>query len=124
MDGARAHDLEERQRLGEGLGLPPAMKVSVPAAAPPTPPETGASTGRRPAASASAATARALSTSTVEQSTKAAPGVMAGMISAATARRIAPFGSMVITTSAPRAASAAEAAGVTPEGQGAAGRSP
>ena len=39
------------------------MKVSVPASAPAVPPETGASTGRRPAAAAWAATARAVSTS-------------------------------------------------------------
>ena len=63
-------------------GVPPAMKVSVPAAAPAVPPDTGASTARRPAAVASAAAARALSTSTVEQSMKAAPRLPAGTISA------------------------------------------
>ena len=63
-------------------GLPPAMKVSVPAAAPPVPPETGASTASSPAASAAAATARALSTSIVEQSMNAAPGAPAGTIPA------------------------------------------
>ncbi len=55
--------------VSKASGLPPAMKVRVPAAAPPVPPETGASTASRPAAVASAAAARALSTSTVEQST-------------------------------------------------------
>ncbi len=61
---------------------PPAMKVSVPAAAPTVPPETGASIAARPAAAASAATARALSTSTVEQSTRTVPAPAAGTISA------------------------------------------
>src|SRR6056297_2124858 len=110
--------------LAKASSLPPAMKVSVPASAPPTPPETGASTGRSPAAMASAATARALSTSTVEQSTKAAPACIAGMMSLDTARRISPLGSMVMTTSAPCAASAAEAAARTPEGAGAARSNP
>ena len=54
-----------------------------------------------------AATARALATSTVEQSSSTAPGVMAGITSAATRRRMAPSGSMVSTTSAPVAAAAA-----------------
>ena len=58
------------------------MKVRVPAAAPAVPPETGASRGRRPAAAASAAMARALSTSTVEQSRKSVPGRAAGTVSA------------------------------------------
>ncbi|OIQ69670.1 hypothetical protein GALL_487280 [mine drainage metagenome] len=95
---------------------PPTMKVSVPAVAPPVPPETGASSAPRPAACARSATARAESTSTVEQSHSTAPLRIAGITSAATARRIAPFGSMVITTFAPRAASAALAALVTPSG--------
>jgi hypothetical protein len=81
------------------------MKVSVPAAAPPTPPETGASSAPMPAASASAATARAEATSTVEQSSSTAPGVIAGQHLRRDARRIAPLGSMVMMTSAPVAAS-------------------
>mmetsp|Transcript_18094 Transcript_18094/g.27957 ORF Transcript_18094/g.27957 Transcript_18094/m.27957 type:complete len:283 (+) Transcript_18094:5356-6204(+) len=93
---------------------PPAMKVNVPPAAPPIPPETGASTLKSPAASASCATARALSTSTVEQSISVAPGRIAGMTSAATLRRIAPLGSIVITTSCPVAAAATVAAWATP----------
>jgi hypothetical protein len=68
----------------KAASLPPAMKVSVPAAAPPTPPDTGASSAPRPAAAACAATARALSTSTVEQSHSTAPGAMAGITCAAT----------------------------------------
>ena len=49
------------------------MKVSVPAVAPPTPPDTGASTISKPAFLAAAATWRALSTSMVEQSISSAP---------------------------------------------------
>jgi hypothetical protein len=55
---------------------------------------------------------------------KTAPGDIAGITSAATRARISPFGSMVITASAPRAASAADAAGATPAGQGAATSKP
>ena len=55
--------------------LPPTMKVSVPAAAPPTPPDTGASSISRPLASAAAATSRAVSTSIVEQSISSVPGL-------------------------------------------------
>src|SRR6056297_2795814 len=89
---------------------PPTMKVSVPAVAPPTPPDTGASSAESPASSACAATSRALSTSTVEQSSSTAPASIAGITSSATARRILPLGSMVMTTCASRAASAAVAA--------------
>ena len=49
------------------------MKVSVPAVAPPTPPETGASTISSPALAASSPTWRALSTSMVEQSISSVP---------------------------------------------------
>ncbi|MNE64312.1 hypothetical protein D3C80_1597200 [compost metagenome] len=47
---------------------PPTIKVRVPAAAPATPPETGASRKRMPRAFAAAPTARAEATSMVEQS--------------------------------------------------------
>ena len=47
---------------------PPTMNVSVPACAPATPPDTGASSIARPLPCAAAATSRALSTSMVEQS--------------------------------------------------------
>lgn len=50
--------------------------------------------------------ARALSTSTVEQSICTAPDFIAGNISLVTARKIAPFGNMVITASAVFTASA------------------
>ena len=59
--------------LPKAASLPPTMKVSVPAVAPPTPPDTGASTMSNPACFASAATWRALSTSMVEQSISRAP---------------------------------------------------
>ena len=44
------------------------MKVSVAAVAPPTPPDTGASSISKPATRAASVTVRALSTSIVEQS--------------------------------------------------------
>ena len=51
------------------------MKVSVAAAAPPTPPDTGASSINRPFFSAALATARAVSTSMVEQSISSVPAL-------------------------------------------------
>ncbi len=88
-----------------------------------TPPETGASMFRWPAASASSCACRASSTAIVEHSTKSVPG-------AAIARRPAsplpsplplyalmtcrPTGSIVMTTRAPATASAAVAAIGTP----------
>ena len=59
--------------LAKAASPPPTMKVSVPAVAPPTPPETGASTISSPAFCASAPTWRALSTSMVEQSISSVP---------------------------------------------------
>ena len=53
---------------------PPAMKVSVPASAAAVPPETGASTIRKPPASACFAASRASSTAMVEQSMNSMPG--------------------------------------------------
>ena len=50
------------------VSLPPTMKVSVAAVAPPTPPDTGASSISNPATRAASVTVRALSTSIVEQS--------------------------------------------------------
>ena len=94
--------------------LPPAIKVSVPAVAPPIPPETGASTANNAAAVASIATLRAVSTSTVEQSTNPVFFAITGMISAATLRRIVPFGNIVMTASCPAAASTAVPAMVMP----------
>ena len=54
--------------------LPPTMKVSVAFSAPATPPETGASSTSRPRSPAASFTARAVSTSIVEQSISSAPG--------------------------------------------------
>ena len=51
------------------------MKVSVPAVAPPTPPDTGASSIISPLASAALATSRAVATSMVEQSISSVPGL-------------------------------------------------
>ena len=56
------------------------MKVSVPAVAPPTPPDTGASSISRPLFSAAAATARAVSTSMVEQSISSVPALAFSMM--------------------------------------------
>ena len=53
---------------------PPTMKVSVPASAPPVPPETGASSMPMPFARAAAATSRAVPGSMVLQSTSSASG--------------------------------------------------
>jgi hypothetical protein len=100
--------------VAKAASLPPTMKVSVPAAAPPTPPETGASRkpdARRFGLGRHGAGAVDIDGRAVEST---APFVMAGITSAATARRIAPLGSMVMTTSAPAAASAALAAVAAP----------
>ena len=51
---------------------PPTMKVSVAFSAPATPPDTGASTISRPRSAAACQTARAVSTSIVEQSISSA----------------------------------------------------
>ncbi len=61
---------------------PPTMKVSVPAVAPPTPPDTGASTARCPAPVAISAAARASATSMVDESTNSVSGSAVGTISA------------------------------------------
>ena len=96
--------------------VPPAMNVNLPPVAPATPPETGASTNFNPAASAFAATASALAMSTVEQSTNVDPRRMAVIVSSATLLSAAPFGSIVMTTSLPFAAFAADSAGFAPFG--------
>ena len=63
------------ERASKARALPPTMKVSVPACAPPTPPETGASIISMSFASAAADTVRAVSTSMVEQSISSVPGL-------------------------------------------------
>ncbi len=60
---------------------PPAMKVSVPAAAPPVPPETGASIDSSPCLLAMACALRADSTSMVEESMNSAPFLALGAMS-------------------------------------------
>jgi hypothetical protein len=54
--------------------------VSVPAVAPPTPPDTGASSIISPRASAAAATTRALSTSMVDESISKVPSLAFAMM--------------------------------------------
>src|SRR3712207_3354775 len=76
--------------------------------------DTGASSISRPQA---AVTSRAVATSMVEQSIRTAPGSLAAAMPPSpsqASRTCRPAGSMVMTTSAPRAASAAEAAGAMP----------
>src|SRR4051812_45563907 len=94
--------------------LPPTMKVSVPAFAPPTPPDTGASSAGQPRSWARACALRALSTSMVEQSMASAPGFMAGRMSLQTDSTCLPAGSMVTTASASATASRTELAIVRP----------
>src|SRR3954468_2166726 len=88
---------------------PPTMIVSVPAAAPDTPPDTGASRKRAPALVTVSCSSRATSMSIVDSSTTRVPGLMfastpSGAVS--TSRTCSPLGSMVKTTSASRTASA------------------
>ena len=90
------------------------MKVSVAAFAPPTPPDTGASSDGQPRSAASAWARRALSTSMVEQSMTSVPGRVAGRMSLQTAVTCLPAGSMVITASASATASRAEKVYSTP----------
>src|SRR4051794_8376426 len=94
--------------------LPPAMKVSVAAFAPPTPPDTGASSAGQPRSWAMAWAFRALSTSTVEQSMASALDVIAGRMSLHTESTCLPAGSMVTTASASATASRTEPAITTP----------
>ena len=96
------------------------MKVSVPAAAPTVPPDTGASSISNPAARAASSTVRALATSIVEQSISSGLGPVVCAISIRppwcnqTSRTCSPAGSIVMMMSAPAAASAALAAAVPP----------
>ena len=76
------------------------MKVSVAALAPPTPPETGASSVAMPRSAASSCALRALSTSMVEQSMNSAPWCAAGSTSFQTDKTCSPAGSMEMTMSA------------------------
>ncbi|MCY1527122.1 hypothetical protein D9M68_621780 [compost metagenome] len=92
------------------------MNVSVPAAAPPVPPETGASIMVMPRTSAAWATLRAESGAMVLHSMTSAED---GILPSRSSPRYSPStcllaGSMEITTSAPLTASAAEAAALAP----------
>ena len=66
------------------------MKVSVPAVAPGTPPETGASRKPKPAVSTSSCRALASSIAIVELSTTRLPGGSTGIASSSTARTCEP----------------------------------
>ncbi len=90
------------------------MKARVPAAAPATPPETGASIARCPACTAFSWAARASATSMVELSTNRVFGRAADRTSSYSFSTRAPLGSMVITTSASRTASVADSTIVSP----------
>src|SRR5258705_10045874 len=94
--------------------VPPTMKVSVPAAAPPTPPETGASRVTRPFSFSIAWKAAHDSTSFVEQSMTSAPGANGSALAGITASTWRPLGSIVITTSAPATASSTDARRCSP----------
>ncbi|MNQ30022.1 hypothetical protein D3C85_433550 [compost metagenome] len=92
------------------------MKVKVPAAAPPVPPETGASIMVMPRTSAACATLRAESGAMVLHSMTSA---LDGILPSRSSPRYRPStcllaGSMEITTSAPLTASDADAAAVAP----------
>src|SRR5580698_8756155 len=80
--------------------VPPTINVSVAALAPPTPPDTGASSVAIPFAAASLCALRALSTSIVEQSMNNVPCRACWTISFHTESTCCPAGSMVTMTSA------------------------
>ncbi|MNS26471.1 hypothetical protein D3C72_583980 [compost metagenome] len=99
---------------------PPTIKVRVPAAAPVTPPETGASRKRMPRAFAASPTARAEATSMVEQSITCAPAGSAPSRSwpppsdSQSPRTCSPAGSMLMARSQPVTASRASPAAIQP----------
>ena len=98
-------------RVANNSGLAPTMKVSVPAWAPPVPPDTGASATATPCLAAAAATSRMVCGSMVLQSTAGTPLPMPASTPSSlshTLRTWAAAGSMVITNSAPWAASRGE----------------
>ena len=96
---------------------PPTMKVSVPAAAPATPPDTGASSIARPRSAAALATRCALAGAMVLQSMTSAPAGMAAISAPSPRYRLSTCrlaGSIEITTAAPSTAASADGATVTP----------
>src|ERR1700730_4861981 len=88
------------------VSSPPTMKASVPATAPLTPPDTGASSWAKPCSAACALTVRASSTEIVELSMPSAPEAAAGKTSASHRLPPSPVRRMVITTSPSATASA------------------
>lgn len=93
------------------------MKVSVPAAAPPVPPDTGASTNAPPPPRTSSPNACALAGSMVLESITIAPAARPASTPfscVSTARTCAAAGSIVTTNAAPAAASRGEAATCAP----------
>lgn len=93
------------------------MKVSVPAAAPPVPPDTGASTNAPPCSRTSAPNACALAGSIVLESITVAPAprpASTPFSPDSTERTCGAAGSIVITNVAPDAASRGEAATCAP----------
>ena len=104
-------------RVANSSGVAPTMKVNVPAPAPPVPPETGASAITTPCLAAAAATSRMVCGSMVLQSTAGTPLPMPASTPSSfsqTLRTWAAAGSMVITSSAPCAASRGEPVTVAP----------
>lgn len=95
-------------------GSPPAMIVSVPAVAPGTPPDTGASTRWTPRAASRAASARVRSGSDELMSTMMVPLARLSSTSATTDSTTVESGSIRMTTLADRAASAVEATSSPP----------
>src|SRR4051794_5861732 len=99
------------------LALPPTMKVSVPAAAPPVPPDTGASTKGLPCSAASSANAFTLAGSIVLESMIGTPFAMPASTPSCelnTLRTWAAAGSMVITHSTSVTAAFGEPAAFAP----------
>jgi len=84
------------------------MMASVPSRALPTAPDTGASIIATDFAASASPSARVPAGSEELMSTTTAPGLSAGSASSTASRTIAPFGSMVMSTCAPLAASRIE----------------
>ena len=96
---------------------PPTIKLRVPAVAPLTPPDTGASTNKISAAAAAAPTSCAVATSIVLESTTRVPaGICASKPSGPVYKPATclPAGNMLTTTSAPCTAARAESAVLPP----------
>jgi hypothetical protein len=101
-----------RRTAATGSSAPPAVIIRLPATAPRTPPDTGASTIGTPCSSASAASSRVRTGSDEDMSIRTAPGAIraSSPSSSSTEPTIAEFGSMRTTAAAESAASPAESA--------------